>query len=88
MSKDAVCGHSPQQKAGGGNKLQHLARGAVGLIIVAAGIGIAVKGLTASSEKDLQVHGPVWGWIVPLGTIGLVFVIVGGFFGQCRPSLS
>jgi Domain of Unknown Function (DUF1206) len=58
--------------------------GAIGLIIVAAGIGIAVKGLTASLEKDLEVQGQLRRWVVPLGRLGfmargLVFAIVGVF---------
>jgi Domain of Unknown Function (DUF1206) len=58
--------------------------GAVGLIIVAAGIGIAVKGLTASFEKDLAMQGEARRWIVPLGRLGfmargLIFGIVGVF---------
>jgi hypothetical protein len=61
--------------------------GALGLIIVAAGIGIALKGLRASFEKDLEVQGQVRGWIVPLGRLGfvargLVFGIVGVFLGN------
>jgi hypothetical protein len=56
--------------------------GAVGLGIVAAGVGIAIKALRASFEKDLEVPGQVRRWIVPLGrwgfmARGLVFVIVG-----------
>jgi Domain of Unknown Function (DUF1206) len=58
--------------------------GAVGLIIVAAGIGTAIKGLRASFEKDLGVQVQVRRWVVPLGRLGfmacgLVFVIVGVF---------
>jgi hypothetical protein len=58
--------------------------GAIGLIIVGAGIGIAVKGWTDSLEKGLEVWEQVRRWIVPLGRFGLtarglVFVIVGVF---------
>ena len=58
--------------------------GAVGLVIVAAGVGIAVKGLRASFEKDLEMPGEVRRLVVPLGRLGfmargLVFVIVGVF---------
>jgi Domain of Unknown Function (DUF1206) len=58
--------------------------GAVGLAIVAAGIGIAARGLTASFEKDLEVQWQARRWIVPLGRLGfmargLVFGIVGVF---------
>jgi uncharacterized membrane protein len=58
--------------------------GAVGLIIVAAGIGIALKGLSKSFEKDLAVRGQLRRWVVPLGRLGfmargLVFLIVGVF---------
>jgi hypothetical protein len=58
--------------------------GAVGLIIVTAGIAIAVKGLAASFERDLEVQGEVRRWVVPLGRLGfmargLVFAIVGVF---------
>jgi hypothetical protein len=57
--------------------------GAVGLIIVAAGIWIALKGLSKSFEKDLAVR-QLRRWVVPLGRLGfmargLVFLIVGVF---------
>jgi hypothetical protein len=58
--------------------------GAIGLTIVAAGIGIASRGLTASFEKDLAVQWQARRWIMPLGRLGfiargLVFGIVGIF---------
>jgi Domain of Unknown Function (DUF1206) len=58
--------------------------GAVGLGIVAAGVGIAIRGLRASFERDLEVPRQVRRWVVPLGRLGfmargLVFVIVGVF---------
>jgi hypothetical protein len=58
--------------------------GAVGLGVLAAGVGIAIKGLRASFEKNLEVPGQIRRWVVPLGrwgfmARGLVFAIVGVF---------
>jgi putative ABC transport system substrate-binding protein len=61
--------------------------GAVGSIIVAAGIGIAVKGWTASFERGLEVQGQVRRWAVPLGRFGSLYVSQSPLFMSNRKEI-
>jgi hypothetical protein len=58
--------------------------GLIGLGIVAAGIGFAVKGWTKRFEDGLELDADACSWVVPLGRFGymargVLFVIAGGF---------
>jgi hypothetical protein len=58
--------------------------GAVGLIIVGTGIGVAVRAWTGTFEERLALDEGTRKWVIPAGRLGffaraLVFLIIGGF---------
>ena len=58
--------------------------GALGLVIVGAGIGVGVKGWKGTFAERLALDHNTRRWVIPLGRLGfmaraLVFMIIGGF---------
>jgi hypothetical protein len=57
---------------------------ALGIAIAAAGVAVALKGLTGSFERRLEIPARTRRWLLPVGRFGhlaraVVFVIIGGF---------
>jgi hypothetical protein len=57
---------------------------ALGVAIAAAGAVVAVKGLTGSFERRLELDHETRRWLLPIGRYGhltraVVFVVIGGF---------